>query len=402
MDYENFETQIKELLPKLYDFTVLDNHPLIHHELFVDAPSNQNKGELFRKIVIETINEIRPIDKEYDLNSLEWRPYISLYERYIQGKSHQEIANLLCMSERQLRRIRHQALKTLTNQLWNKFFEKKIPGEISADTKENDLPNFEINREILNLNDLVKGVTHILQNRFIQENIHLSTGFLENEVPIHTDRVISRQILIGVFNFAINLETCHKITVETRFGSNSPELILTAEIDQLSDFSYHRNEEKFHHSGRDWRKLLDIHICENQLTNEPPYKLQILVTFPQAHQKTALIVDDQKPAIRMFERYLSRTTYEVIGQHDAADAVNQVRSLMPTFVILDVMMPAIDGWEVLQALQLNEETRHIPVIVCSAWDEPELAKSLGAVAFLKKPITQKVFLETLEALDLLS
>ena len=69
-------------------------------------------------------------------------------------------------------------------------------------------------------------------------------------------------------------------------------------------------------------------------------------------------------------------------------------------LILDGMMPTMDGWEILQTLQTDPETQHIPVIVCSVWDEPELAFSLGAVDFLKKPITQKELLDALARLAL--
>jgi CheY-like chemotaxis protein len=69
-------------------------------------------------------------------------------------------------------------------------------------------------------------------------------------------------------------------------------------------------------------------------------------------------------------------------------------------LILDVMMPHTDGWEVLQTLQLDPHMKHVPVIICSAWGEPELARSLGAVAFLKKPIIQKDLLDLLVHLGL--
>ena len=61
-------------------------------------------------------------------------------------------------------------------------------------------------------------------------------------------------------------------------------------------------------------------------------------------------------------------------------------------------MPKLDGWEILQSLRLNEKTRHIPIVVCSAWGEPELAESLGADYFLRKPIIQKELLEILETI----
>ena len=67
----------------------------------------------------------------------------------------------------------------------------------------------------------------------------------------------------------------------------------------------------------------------------------------------------------------------------------------PVLILLDVMMPQVDGWEILQSMKLDEDLKHIPVIVCSAWEEPEMARSLGALRLLKKPITQKDLLDAL-------
>jgi CheY-like chemotaxis protein len=60
------------------------------------------------------------------------------------------------------------------------------------------------------------------------------------------------------------------------------------------------------------------------------------------------------------------------------------------------MMPQMDGWELLQTLKLDAHTSHIPIIICSAWDDPDLSRTLGAAAFLKKPVTQKMLLEAIE------
>ena len=100
----------------------------------------------------------------------------------------------------------------------------------------------------------------------------------------------------------------------------------------------------------------------------------------------------------MFRRYLSRSNVRVIGIQEPDRVLPLARQWQPQAITLDVMMPTMDGWEILQALQADPETRHIPVIICSVWDEPELAFSLGAADFLKKPITQKDLLRTLARL----
>ena len=65
---------------------------------------------------------------------------------------------------------------------------------------------------------------------------------------------------------------------------------------------------------------------------------------------------------------------------------------------VDVMMPFQDGWEVQQRLKSEPATQHIPIIICSVLDDPELAFSLGAVAYLKKPVSQTDLGEALNGL----
>jgi len=112
-------------------------------------------------------------------------------------------------------------------------------------------------------------------------------------------------------------------------------------------------------------------------------------------------MDDQVAAQKMCQRYLSRTNLEVIGITDPTQGLDMARKIQPALLILDVMMPNIDGWEVLQTLQLDPETKHIPVIICSAWGEAGSWRArLGAVAFLKKPVIQKDLLDVLLRLGL--
>ena len=105
--------------------------------------------------------------------------------------------------------------------------------------------------------------------------------------------------------------------------------------------------------------------------------------------------------MQLYDRYLSRSGIRLIGLRTAGDAVAAARRIQPQAVILDVVMPDMDGWEVLQLLKADAATRDIPVIMCSVWEEPELAMSLGAADFLKKPMTQKNLLAALTRLRLL-
>ncbi len=78
-----------------------------------------------------------------------------------------------------------------------------------------------------------------------------------------------------------------------------------------------------------------------------------------------------------------------------ADALALLRQLTPQAIVLDVMMPHQDGWEILQALRQEPACATIPVIVCSVLREHDLALSLGASDTLVKPVSQPALLDVL-------
>ena len=82
--------------------------------------------------------------------------------------------------------------------------------------------------------------------------------------------------------------------------------------------------------------------------------------------KKILAVDDEKHIVRLVQVNLERQGYEVITASDGKEALEKVASEKPDLLVLDVMMPYMDGFEVLQNLRRNPETREIPVIMLTA------------------------------------
>lgn len=82
--------------------------------------------------------------------------------------------------------------------------------------------------------------------------------------------------------------------------------------------------------------------------------------------KKILAVDDEKHIVRLVEVNLARAGYEVVTANDGKEALEKVHSENPDLVVLDVMMPYMDGFEVLQNLRRNPATRDIPVIMLTA------------------------------------
>jgi CheY-like chemotaxis protein len=111
------------------------------------------------------------------------------------------------------------------------------------------------------------------------------------------------------------------------------------------------------------------------------------------------VVDDNEDVLELFRSYLSPHRYRVVTVRSARQALDLAREVQPYAITLDLMMPGQDGWDVLQTLLSQPDTRHIPVIVCTVLRQKELALSLGAAAFLAKPTTEAALLAALESLE---
>ena len=109
-----------------------------------------------------------------------------------------------------------------------------------------------------------------------------------------------------------------------------------------------------------------------------------------------LVVEDNPGAVELYRRYCTGTGFEVVAVPDARLVWDMVRVNHPDVVVLDIMMPHVDGWRVLYRLKQSPETQKTPVIVCSVIDDPALAEALGAEAYLRKPVCQSEFMGALK------
>jgi len=103
-----------------------------------------------------------------------------------------------------------------------------------------------------------------------------------------------------------------------------------------------------------------------------------------------LVVDDILANVRLLEAKLAAEYFEVVTAMNGLDALDAVQRSKPDIILLDVMMPGIDGIEVCLRLKANPATQHIPVIMVTALDQPEdrlRGLRAGADDFLTKPVS---------------
>jgi twitching motility two-component system response regulator PilH len=114
-----------------------------------------------------------------------------------------------------------------------------------------------------------------------------------------------------------------------------------------------------------------------------------------------LVVDDSASQRMLLAAILNEQGYETVTANDGAEAVTKAKSEMPDLVIMDVIMPNLNGFQATRAITMDEATWHIPVILLTSKDmESDRIWGLrqGATAFLHKPVDTKELFELLHAL----
>ncbi len=114
--------------------------------------------------------------------------------------------------------------------------------------------------------------------------------------------------------------------------------------------------------------------------------------------KNILIVDDDQKVASQINSYLVDEGYETIIATSGAEALMLAKKFQPAVITLDIVMPEMDGWEVLQELKKDPKTKNIPVIVVSVSEDLKTGLALGAIGHLKKPIIKDVLLNKVDSI----
>jgi len=147
---------------------------------------------------------------------------------------------------------------------------------------------------------------------------------------------------------------------------------------------------------------LQVPLAEGQAAAEPEEAVETppteAVVLPVAadDERTILVIDDDAAARDLLGRTLEGAGFRVVAATDGHEAVRIARTLRPSAITLDVIMPEMDGWAVLRELKIHPETRDIPVIMVTMTDDRDMGYALGATDFLTKPIERGQLVRLLE------
>lgn len=414
MDFAEFSHLVRDALAKLHDHVALESHPLAAFLIRSPDPIFR-RGEHLQQLLMDALEELRPTGKATGTTApepasapVEWRPYLVLHSRYVEGLSLPELQAKLALSERQLRREHSRALHALALRLWEHSGLPDQARPAVTDIEDTSSASAEAVYPLmpasLALDDLLAGVAATFRPYAQAEGIDLQLEVADPSPVAVGDRVLLRSILLSLLRLAAGCEPDGPVVL--RAGVQSDYVELTIEFCPRRSFMEGESAPNLSESSawsavQRWAEQLGATLSTSWSYSSPRKPIwRWNLNLPRVASPVLLVVDDQPSAVNLFRRYLSRTVFRVVGITDPQEVLSSAQRLRPAAIILDVMMPAVDGWELLQALQAAPATRDIPVIMCSVWDEPELASALGAALFVKKPITQRDLLTALARLGL--
>lgn len=399
---DTFVKYTRDALRQLYDPGQLIQNPLMHLCGLRDRP---DAFVVLQEIIIEAIEGLKPGPETSRQTARE--VFALLYNRYVQQLSQKAVAEELGMSVRHLRRREYAAIDVLAAHLWSRVDPDLVatyeagadratagPADSSLGTELAWLQSLPSTSVTADLTEILTSVADFTKNLAKQYGVALDFQIDQTLPMIAVHPVALDQILVNLLTGALHQLAAGQIVLSTR------ELV---------------HEVTLTVHGSSPRRDVALGAAEIQAPLEAAQKLSELCTLPMAVEVESgrfqavlhlprteeifvLVIDDNADTLQLFTRYAATTLYRLVTTQNPFEVYDLVVESPVKAIILDVMMPLIDGWRMLSQLRQRPETAHIPVVVCTILPQRELAISLGAADFLQKPVSREAFLDTLNRL----
>ena len=404
---------LRQALRNLYDPIELRRSPLIE-ALGLD----QSDGSFaLHQLLLNSISALQP-NRGISPQSDAWRTYQILYHRYVDQFSQTEVAANIGMSERQLRRLERLALETLAEHL-RTHHTIAIPPHIelataaAAEDEDEEAGHHTVSPPVLlaqearvleqyspnepvNIRDAVNAALETLSPLLSSQQVCADCLELDERLNAAAHPASLRQALLIVLANAARSANSSRIAVAAHTIPSGVCIDIRPERPEVGP-----------PDGASLTGLNDLQIArelielsggrlEIELAGPDDAYDAIHIVLPSVERKAVLVIDDNADSLQLLSRYLAGAAYPFAGLRDPLQAVDMADRLQPILILLDVMLPGIDGWEVLSRLREHPRTREIPVIIYTVLPQEQLALSLGAAGFLRKPVTREELLALLD------
>lgn len=391
---DDFIEQVKQALEHLYDFAFLQRLPIAQQMAVTQTAPNQTLGHHLRRELITAVETLSPGNDT--AHTPDTRHYNLLQLRYIEGITVQEAANRLGLSTRQAHRSLRRGEESVAAILWNRLNSnaETAEGESPSSAQQlssvqSEMAHLETHLQPADVRPLLKDALTAVQPLADSLKRSFKYELPPEPVIVSVDTDVARQIFVSVFSRVLRIarknsphlrlsqrEEQTTLTIGYQPQTREPEPILDDLLTQLAQrLGWSVRQE----GVSDGRRALVFNLTGNGAL--------------------ILVVDDNEGLVELLDRYLTGHHCRVVTAVGGEEGLQLAQELIPDALILDVMMPGKSGWEILQTLRSQPQTATIPIIVCSVFNDPDLAHSLGASSFLAKPISRDRILDTLRDLD---
>ncbi|MBI9050567.1 MAG: response regulator [Anaerolineaceae bacterium] len=398
MDNNTFYNAVKEALNHLSDPAYLKNHQLVQYFLTETESRQSNWIQLLHAKVSEIIDLLRPPEGTPETAS-EWRSSKILSLRYLRGFELYRIEEELGLSQRQTHRELKKAVDAFVTISEDMHLSRKVQeqsGEIpDASDLENiktELKSWEITFDLYNLRQMIEEVLQLCES---MDKTDLRDLIQMDDVPstlnINVDQILTKQGLYKILGM-----------VDRDVANTSIRMSSRKINEQFIELSIHISHQQslMIENWQIAQVFFTIQNIKNQLIQQDN-ETTISIVLPLKHQSSCLVIDDVSSVRRLIERMLGSYGIQVFGTDDPQAAQALAIEIQPDFILLDILMPKLDGWQLIKNLKAHPETGHIPVIICSVLYEPDLAKAVGATAYVRKPINRLSLIQTLQQVALI-
>ncbi len=389
MNEEALLHQLRSALAHLHDLDYLETHPLAQR-LSATLPEGESTshGLQLRTVLIELIESLKP-GAELPGWAPQWRRYVILHDRYVLRRPLWEIEEKLSLGDRQVRREHHRALAALAVLVRLRLGLPPSPTTLPQPpvTVQEAVQRLSPTPRVFGLSQLFEEVVAILAEVSGQCSA-VEWCVQPDELTVYTDRGILHQLLVKLLRLFLRRGEGGRQVSLRAFSDNAHVTIVVtsgAIRIQVGDEDLRLCQ---------WLAQAlrtEIHVEGEERGSRLSFVLPVGTRL-----RKVLIIDDEQPAIELFQSYLNGLDYQVIGETMAEQALQRAVETQPDAIVLDVMMPAVDGWELLQRLYHTPQLRDVPIIVCSVLDDADLAFALGAARFLRKPVLRQQLVAVLQ------
>jgi CheY-like chemotaxis protein len=393
----DFIQLISHALNHLYDPEMLRQHELIAWFGLSDQPNAQSA---LREHLIEEIEKLKPA-AAIPIESRIWRVYKVLQMRYVQQMDQDQTAHQLGVGVRHLRREQQMAIQTLATALYETLKKTPPPVPIKRqaldDLIEGELswlkePDQAATAELQPLLDQV----HTLVKPLAQtRGIELSLDAAPDLPPTRFVPAALRQVLISMTTYAMHRLASGRVRLSAQLQNHGTLILISA----TSAGRLIAESE----SARAIRHAITLLFNEQTTTlqvYESPDECAIQLSVPTQIPVRILMIDDNADVVDLFKRYAYGSPYQIEHLAHPEALFDAIAEIGPDIIILDIMIPGIDGWELLGRLRQHPKTSQTPVIICSVLPEKDLAFALGATRYLAKPVSRYQLLDALHQISL--